>query len=118
MILFILAGTVRDLFYRMMDAVDPEVLAEISEHAASVKGVLGVHDVQARWVGRQMAVVLHVDCDPGLSLRAAHDLAQRVEHEVGHAVPAGRIDVHMDPGTGHHHHDAGAEHHDDAHDGH
>ncbi|HLY83186.1 MAG TPA: cation diffusion facilitator family transporter [Acidimicrobiales bacterium] len=111
MILFILAGTVRDLFYRMMDAVDPEVLAEITEHATSVEGVLGVHDISARWVGRQMAVVLHVDCDPGLSLKEAHSLAVRVEHEVGHAVPAGRLDVHMDPGTEHHHHDAAAAHH-------
>jgi cation diffusion facilitator family transporter len=105
MILYILAGTVRDLFYRMMEAVDPKVIEEIEEHARSVPGVLGVHDIRARWVGRQMAVVLHVDCDPSLSLKQAHDLAVEVEHEVGHAVPAGRLDVHMDPGTGHHHHE-------------
>jgi len=110
MILYILAGTVRDLFYRMMDAVDPEVLAEIEEHARSVRGVLGVHDVRARWVGRQLSVVMHVDCDPSLSLHDAHGLALKVEHEVGHAIPAGRIDVHMDPGTGHHHHEVDAAH--------
>lgn len=110
MILFILAGTVRDLFYRMMEAVDPEVLSEIEEHALSVKGVLGVHDIRARWVGRQITVVMHVDCDPSLSLRQAHDLALEVEHEVGHAIPAGRLDVHMDPGTGKHHHEVDATH--------
>ncbi|HKA66980.1 MAG TPA: cation diffusion facilitator family transporter [Solirubrobacterales bacterium] len=108
MILFILAGTVRDLFYRMMEAVDPEVMMEIEKHARSVKGVLGVHDVRARWVGRQMSVVMHVDLDPDLSLREAHDLAIKVEHEVGHAIPAGRLDVHMDPGIGHHHHELDA----------
>jgi cation diffusion facilitator family transporter len=110
MILFILAGTVRDLFYRMMEAVDPEVLAEIEEHARSVKGVLGVHDVRARWVGRQLSVVMHIDLDPRLSLRAAHDLALKVEHEVGHAIPAGRLDVHMDPGVGQHQHELEGEH--------
>lgn len=110
MILYILAGTVRDLFYRMMEAIDPEVIEEIEEHARSVPGVLGVHDIRARWVGRQMAVVIHVDCDPGLSLKDAHDLAVKVEHEVGHAVPAGRLDVHMDPGTGHHQHEVEAGH--------
>jgi len=94
----------------MMDAVDPEVLAEIEEHARSVRGVLGVHDVRARWVGRQLSVVMHVDCDPSLSLHDAHGLALKVEHEVGHAIPAGRIDVHMDPGTGHHHHEVDAAH--------
>ena len=117
MILYILAGTVRELFYRMMDAVDPEVLAEITDHATSVDGVLGVHDISARWVGRQLAVVLHVDCDPGLSLRDAHALAVKVEHEVGHAAPAGRIDVHMDPGTEHHHHDAAEAHRHEVGDG-
>jgi cation diffusion facilitator family transporter len=110
MILFILAGTVRDLFYRMMEAVDPEVLAEIEEQARSVKGVLGVHDVRARWVGRQLSVVMHIDLDPRLSLRAAHDLALKVEHEVGHAIPAGRLDVHMDPGVGQHQHEVEGEH--------
>ena len=105
MILYILAGTVRDLFYRMMDAIDPDVVEEIEHHALAVKGVLGVHDIRARWVGREISVVLHVDCDPGLSLRQAHDLAVLVEQEVGHAIPAGRLDVHMDPGTEHHHHE-------------
>jgi cation diffusion facilitator family transporter len=114
MILYILAGTVRDLFYRMMDAVDPEVMAEIEQQARSVRGVLGVHDVRARWVGREMAVVMHVDCDPALSLREAHDLALAVEHAVGHVLPAGRLDVHMDPGTGHHHHEVDAAHDHDA----
>jgi cation diffusion facilitator family transporter len=118
MILYILAGTVRDLFYRMMDAVDPEVISEIEEHALSVKGVLGVHDIRARWVGRQISVVMHVDCDPGLSLRSAHDLALEVEHEVGHAIPAGRLDVHMDPGTGHHHHEVDTGHKHEAGSGH
>ena len=118
MILFILAGTVRDLFYRMMEAVDPEVMAEIEEHARSVKGVLGVHDVRARWVGRQMSVVMHVDCDPGLSLREAHDLALQVEHAVGHAIPAGRLDVHMDPGIGKHQHEVEAAHGHEAEPGH
>lgn len=111
MILYILAGTVRDLFYRMMEAIDPEVIEEIAEHARSVPGVLGVHDIRARWVGRQMAVVMHVDLEPGLSLKAAHELVMKVEHEVGHALPAGRLDVHMDPGTEHHEH-AADPHHD------
>jgi len=104
MILYILAGTIRQLFYRMMDAVDPELLDEIEAHARAVPGVLGIHDVNARWVGRELAIVMHVDVDPKLSLKEAHALASKVEKEVGEAVPAGRLDVHMDPGTGRHQH--------------
>ena len=98
-ILYILAGTVRDLFLRMMDAVDPTLVDRVSAAAAGVPGVLGVHDVRVRWVGRELMAVMHIDCDPAATLREAHDLAVRVEHEVGHAVPAVRTDVHMDPGV-------------------
>ena len=106
MILYILAGTVRDLFYRMMDAVDPELIRDIEQAAAEIGGVEGVHDVQARWVGRRLDVVLHVDCARDVDLVRAHEIAMEVEHEVGHHVPAGRVDVHMDPGTEPHVHDA------------
>ncbi len=110
MILYILAGTVRDLFYRMMDAVDPHLIQELSQAAAGVEGVLGVHDVSARWVGRELMAVVHIDCDPDASLQAAHEVAQRVEHEVAHRVPVGRLDIHMDPGTVEHSH---SPHHQD-----
>jgi cation diffusion facilitator family transporter len=103
-ILYILGGTVLQLFYRMMDAVDPDIVGHITEAAQSVEGVLGVHDVSARWVGRELMAVIHIDCDAEATLQQAHDLAQRVEHEIQHHAPVARIDVHMDPGTDPHHH--------------
>ncbi len=108
MIVYVLAPTVRDLYYRMMGAVDPGLVAELEAAARRVEGVLGVHDVRARWVGRELIAVMHVDCSAEATLKDAHALAQRVEHEVAHAVPAARLDIHMDPGAeahahGHHH---------------
>src|SRR6267378_97350 len=44
-IVYVLAGTVHQLFNRMMDAVDPHVVTEITETAQQVDGVLAVHDV-------------------------------------------------------------------------
>lgn len=103
-ILYILGGTVRQLFYRMMDAVDPEYVSKIEHAAEHVDGVLGVHDISARWVGRELQVVIHIDCDPGATLQEAHALAQEVEHQIQHHAPVARIDVHMDPGTDPHRH--------------
>lgn len=103
-ILYILGGTLRQLVLRMMDAVDPHVIDELTEAAVRVDGVLGVHDVRARWVGRELVAVMHIDCDAGATLQQAHDVAQRVEHEVHHAVPEARVDVHMDPGVEVHEH--------------
>jgi cation diffusion facilitator family transporter len=104
MILYILAGTVRQLFYRMMDSVDPHLLEELREVASGVEGVLRVHDVRARWVGRELAATMHIDCRADASLAAAHEVAVRVEHAVAHALPEARLDIHMDPGVGDHRH--------------
>jgi cation diffusion facilitator family transporter len=103
-ILYILAGTVKDLFLRMMDAVDPKLIDELTQAANQVSGVLGVHDVRARWVGRELLAVMHLDCDPGATLRQAHELAMQVTHELEHRLPAVRVDIHMDPGTDPHQH--------------
>jgi divalent metal cation (Fe/Co/Zn/Cd) transporter len=111
MILYILTGTVRQLFLRMMDAVDPHLIEELTETAGKVDGVLGVHDVRARWIGRELAAVMHIDCDPDSSLRDAHEVAIRVEHAVSHELPDARLDVHMDPGRVEHEHRTAAEAH-------
>ena len=101
-IVYILAGTVGRLVLRMMDAVDPDVIEQITGAAGRVNGVLGVHDVRARWVGRELVAVMHIDCAHDLSLVQAHDIAEAVRKEVEHRLPAVRLDVHMDPGTGAH----------------
>ncbi len=123
-IVFVLAGTVKQLFYRMMDAVDPSMVEELTAVAKAVPGVLAVHDVRVRWVGRELVAVMHVDCDPKATLKEAHALAMRVEGAVCHEMPEARLEVHMDPGTEPHSHavvgtpaDEGdePEHHDHSH---
>ena len=103
-IVYILGGAVKKLYYRMMDAVDPTMVDEIRSAAMSVPGVLEVSEVRLRWVGRELVAVMHVACDPGSSLKGAHDLAMRVEDAVCQQVPAARLDIHMDPGTLEHRH--------------
>ena len=126
-IVYILGGTVKKLYYRMMDAVDPTMLEEITEAARTVPGVLGVHDVRARWVGRELVATLHIDCDPNATLEAAHATGLRVEEAVCSDMHAARLEIHMDPGTAEHRHavvgseldvvDAGDHDHDHDHHG-
>ena len=103
-IVYVLAGTVKQLYYRMMDAVDPTIVDEITNAAKSVSGVLEVNDVRVRWVGRELVAVMHVAGNPKSTLEDAHALAMRVEEAVCHEVPATRLDIHMDPGTAKHQH--------------
>jgi cation diffusion facilitator family transporter len=121
-IVFVLAGTVKQLFYRMMDAVDPTIADEITNAAKSVSGVLQIHDLRVRWVGRELVAVMHVAMNPKSTLEDAHALAMRVEEAVCHEVPAARLEIHMDPGTAKHKHTLvgtlveGEEDHDHDHD--
>jgi cation diffusion facilitator family transporter len=103
-IVYVLAGTVKQLFYRMMDAVDPTIIDEITKAATSVNGVLEVHDVRVRWVGRELVAVMHVACNPKSTLEDAHRLSMRVEEAVCHKVQAARLEIHMDPGIAKHKH--------------
>jgi len=97
-IVYVLAGTVKQLYYRMMDAVDPTIVDELTNAASSIPGVLQVHDVRVRWVGRELVAVMHVAVNPKSTLEEAHAVAMRVEDAVCHEVPAARLEVHMDPG--------------------
>ena len=103
-IIFALAGTVKQLYYRMMDAVDPTIVDELTSSAKSVPGVLAVHDVRVRWVGRELVANMHVDMDPKSTLETAHAIAMRVEDAICQEVPAARLEIHMDPGTTPHEH--------------
>src|ERR1700682_4926282 len=81
-IVFALAGTVKELFYRMMDAVYPTIIEELISSANTVPGVLDVHDVRVRWVGRELVATMHVDMDPKSTLESAHAIAMKVEDAV------------------------------------
>lgn len=88
----------RDVLRRMMDAVSPEVVPRVREVACAVEGVVGVHDVRARHLGRTLHLALHVEVDPSMEVRAAHVVAEGVRHELAHALAGvDRVDVHLDP---------------------
>jgi divalent metal cation (Fe/Co/Zn/Cd) transporter len=49
-------------------------------------------------VGRSLHVLVHVEVDPELPLRAAHDLGEQVRHAIFHALPGvAAVDLHLDP---------------------
>jgi cation diffusion facilitator family transporter len=97
-IVWVLAGTTRDVLARLLDRVDPEVIDEIERAASSVPGVEAVHAVRARWVGRSLHVLVHVEVDPALPLREAHELGEQARHAVFHALPGvAAVDLHLDP---------------------
>jgi cation diffusion facilitator family transporter len=97
-ILVILKGAAVQVWHRLMDAVEPEVLDKAREAALGAEGVQDVPVVRARWIGHSLHAEADIVADRDLSLVEAHEVAERARHAMLHAVPklAGAT-VHVDP---------------------
>ncbi|BBX65133.1 putative cation efflux system protein [Mycobacterium saskatchewanense] len=86
-ILAVLRGAVRDIFRRLMDAVDPELIDTAEATLAAQPGVRSVRRVRMRWIGHRLHADAELDIDPDTSLDNAHRIAHDAEHQLTHAVP-------------------------------
>ena len=112
-ILAVLRGAARDIYRRLMDAVDPALVDTAEAALRGVPGVVEVEELRLRWVGHRVRAETGIVVDPDLSLIAAHDIATAAEHTLLHDVPrlVGAT-VHVSPrdSTGHDHHAVLARH--------
>jgi cation diffusion facilitator family transporter len=101
----VLVGAARQVFYRLMDAVDPQVVEDIEYTASHVPGVRGVNAVQVRWLGHRLSASLDVQVDPAVSVGDGHAIAAAAAHRLLHAVRhLDDVHVHVDPaGVDHDH---------------
>jgi cation diffusion facilitator family transporter len=97
-ILAVLRQAAREIYRRLMDAVDPALVdqAERTLHAAD--GVLDVGQVRLRWIGHQLRAECEVVVAADLTAAQAHQVTVNAEHALLHAISrlAGAL-VHADP---------------------
>jgi cation diffusion facilitator family transporter len=86
-ILFVLRDAAKEVFRRLMDAVDPADVDLAERIAAAVPGVLQAGEVRMRWIGHTVRAELAVTVDATLTIEQAHHIAHDVEHQLVHAVP-------------------------------
>lgn len=109
-ILVIVWNSARDMYFRIMDAVDPEITHLVEHTAEDVERVISVHDVAIRWVGHRQRAELHITVNCELPTHESHHIAEDVRHELFHVLPAlVDVTVHVDPcecekNNDHHHH--------------
>jgi len=85
-ILVVLKGAARDVYRRLMDAVDPELVDAVHRVLASVHGVQEVGSVRIRWVGHELRAEAEIVSDADLSLADAHAIAEQAHHRLLHDV--------------------------------
>jgi len=104
----VLWGAAREVFGRMLDAVDPDLTLRAEQ---LVRDTTGVHDagwLRLRWHGHALTAEVDVEVDPDLTVTEAHAIAHDVEHRLIHGVPRlERATVHTHPAGAH-----GAEQHE------
>src|SRR5712692_9816027 len=99
-ILLILKGAAVQIWHRLMDSVNPELLAKAEQAARSADGVEEVSQVRARWIGHTIHAEALVTADCDLTLSQAHAVAERARHAMLHAVPKlSSVTIHVDPCT-------------------
>ena len=112
-ILFVLRDAGLQMWHRLMDAADPEVVQDLAREAALVENVQQVDDVRLRWLGHRLEADMRIVVDEDLPTRESHRLAEEVRHRLFHVQPKlASIIVHVDPcghsggdlhgGTAHH----------------
>jgi cation diffusion facilitator family transporter len=112
-ILAVLRQAAREVWRRLMDAVDPPLVDRAEQALRATPGVLGTGQVRLRWTGHQLRAECEIIVDPGLTIIQAHQVAVSAEHALRHALP--RLSsalVHADPqpNSGSDHHAALAAH--------
>ncbi|MFI0961798.1 cation diffusion facilitator family transporter [Streptomyces sp. NPDC021080] len=97
-ILFVLRDAAREVFRRVMDAVEPELVDRAERALRQVAGVRDVGELRLRWIGHRLRAEVAVVVDGEATVRRAHDIAVDAEHALLHAVPKLTAAlVHADP---------------------
>jgi cation diffusion facilitator family transporter len=105
-ILWILKDASISIFRRLLDGIEPEILAKVEHAPMHVEGVQGVHEARARWLGHRVHADLHLTVDRDLSVAESYAIVERVQKALAEHVPAfGEATIHVCPCN---HADAGA----------
>lgn len=97
-ILYIVKDAALAVFRRLLDGIEPEILAQIEHAPSHVAEVRGVHEVKVRWLGHKVYADLHIALDPHLSVRESHHIVERVYAALREHVPTfGDATIHVCP---------------------
>lgn len=97
-ILAVLYQAAREVYRRLMDAVDPALVDQAERTLRATPGVLGTGLVRLRWVGHQLRAECEIVVSGDITAIAAHEIAVNAEHGLLHALPRlSAVVVHADP---------------------
>ena len=73
-----------------------DIYRRIEEKVMSVKGVKGMHDLRAHYVGPRLHVEVHIEVPPELTLKEAHDISEEVKKRIEEVEEVETAFIHID----------------------
>jgi cation diffusion facilitator family transporter len=101
-IVSVLYQAAREIYRRLMDAVDPALTEQAEQALRAVPGVLDVGSVRLRWAGHRLLADCEIAVSGEVTALEAHEVTVGAEHALRHALP--RLSaalVHADPQAAH-----------------
>jgi cation diffusion facilitator family transporter len=97
-IVLVLKNAARDIYRRLMDSVDPDLVDEVEKVLAAIPGVEGVDRVRLRWVGHELWAEAEISCPSQLPISSGHALAEEAFHRLLHDIPRlSQATIHTNP---------------------
>lgn len=72
-------NSTKAIWYRLMDAADPEIVAQVEHAVQHIAEVEQVKQLRVRWIGHQLHIELLITVESNLSLQQTYQVTQAVE---------------------------------------
>ena len=82
-----LKDAARQVYRRLMDAVDPELLDRVEEVLRHTPGVVDIGTARMRWIGHQLRAECEIAVADSCTVVDAHAIAHDAEHRLIHEIP-------------------------------
>jgi len=97
-ILFITRDAAKTMWYRLMDAIESEILDKAEHIVRHQKGVKALYNLRMRWIGHRLQAEVTIAVDPHITVVDGHHTAEEVRHALFHEITnLSEIIVHVDP---------------------
>lgn len=86
-----------NLDYLMGKTPSKDFIGKMRKKAQDIKGVTGVNDIRAHYVGNFIHVELHAEVDKKNTSTKAHDISKDVQHTIEKMKDVNKAFIHIDP---------------------
>lgn len=91
-------NAIKAVWYRLMDAIDPDLLHHTEHYLEDIAGIDRIVRLRARWVGHRLYMDMVIAVQVDMSLQAVSDTIEQIHHTLYRAIPTlGDVTVEITP---------------------